>query len=367
MTEPVSSKPVRERHPWSAATWLSAAALLVALIAAFASVFAWYQVAVTARLEAGSQRTVVDRVAADYQSLKQAQDVYDARFDEFAGRLAALAEETRAMLAEGDDAREQALAGLRASFEELSASVRQVYAEIGRSVDTWMLEEAEQLLLLAHQRLALVGDADLAATALRLADGKLEEIGDPVLSPVRQHIADELAALDALPDADIEGAALRLSALSASVPNLPLSRDMERPEWQTGEAEPVPEETAGGVERFAREVLDDLGNLVRIRRVDEATMPKLKPVQRFLVHENLRMHLLLAQQALLRGHGELYRENLDAASDWATRYLATEMQPVVALREEIEALRALPLDRELPSIAESLARLRAVMAERATP
>lgn len=350
----------------SAVAWLALVALVVAILAAIAAGYAWYQSAVTARLEAGDQRGVVERVAADFDEIRRVQAGFEQRFDSLGERLAGLESESAAALAQASRERGEAIAALRAEMESLSASVEQVYTDLGRSVDTWMLEEVEQLLLLANQRLALVHDAELAATALDLADAKLAEIGDPALVSVRERIADERAALAALPRLDVAGAALRVASLMETVPGMPLAQDMRRPAWERGEADvESTEDEGGGVERFAREVLDDLGNLVRVRRVDEARLPKLTPVQRFLVDENLRMKLSAAQLALLRGDGALYRQNLQAAADWARRYLHVDAEPVANLLVTIDQLAALPLDRELPSIDGSLAQLRKVKTERA--
>ncbi len=350
------------------ATWLALAALVVAVLAAGAAGYAWYQSAVTARLESVDQRNLVQRVAGEFDEIKQAQGQFEQRFDALGERLAALQSQTDAALAAASRERTEAIEALRGEVDLLSTSVEQVYTDLGRSVDTWMLEEAEQLLLLANQRLALVHDAALASTALRLADAKLAEIGDPRLTPVRERIAEELAVLGAMPRLDVSGAALRLAALMEEVPGMALAQDLQRPEWQSGEAPPDAEAdgSAGTMERFAREVLDDLGNLVRVRRVDEARLPKLTPVQRFLVHENLRLQLSGAQYALLRGDGELFRANLDAARQWAGRYLDVGAEPVRSLLDAIDEMSALPVDRETPSIAGSLEALRAVMLERAS-
>ncbi len=351
----------------SAVAWMALAALVVAVLAAIAAGYAWYQSAVTARLEAGDQRGVVERVADGFDDVRQAQAGFEQRFDALGERLAALESESAAALEQASRERRDALAEIRSEMEALSASVEQVYTDLGRSVDTWMLEEVEQLLLLANQRLALAHDAELAATALDLADAKLAEIGDPALVPVRERIANERAALAALPRLDVEGAALRLASLMETVSGMPLAQDMRRPEWESGDAPDEASSAAetGGVERFAREVLDDLGNLVRVRRVDQARLPKLTPVQRFLVDENLRMKLTAAQLALLRGNGALYRQSLQGASDWAQRYLHTDAEPVRQLLEALDQLAALPLDRDVPSVDGSLAQLREVMSERA--
>ena len=352
--------------PASAALWLAVAALVVALAAAVAAAVAFYQGAVTARLETGEQRGVVERLASEQGAAVERQAQLAMRVDDIGAHLDEFERSLSSALDQESSRRESALADFRAEFDALAGSVEQVYEDLGRSVDTWVLEEVEQLLLLANQRLTLAADTALAVAALEIADAKLGDIGDPALLPVRRQLAEELAALDRVPELDVDGAALRLGALMNNVGDLPLAQDMQRPEWQTGEATGgAGDDTgAGGVERLAREMLADLGNLVRVRRVDETRAPRLTTVQRFLVDENLRLMLASARQALLDGRAAVYRQDLEAAREWMTRYIAMDSDVAVNFGDELKALAALPVERELPPIDGSLALLRELIAER---
>jgi uroporphyrin-III C-methyltransferase len=345
--------------------WLAVAALVISLLAAGAAVFAWYQAAVTTRLEAGDQRGAVQRLSTDFEELKQSRTEVADQLEALRTRMTSLEQETQRSMQDEARERDASIAGFRSEFNELSASVERVYDDLGRSVDTWFLEETEQLLLLANQRLTLARDAALASTALRLADAKLEEIGDPALLPIRRQIAEELAALGALPSVDTSGAALRLSAAMENIESLPLAEDMQGPEWQSGDAvSPEPPADGEGVEHFARQVLADLGNLVRVRRVDETRMPKFTPVHRFLIHENLRLNLAAAQFALLRDDVVVYQTTLEAAREWTQRYFDSSAEPVTRVVDDLNQLAALPLDQELPSINRSLELLRDAITER---
>ena len=350
----------------SISPWIVGAALVISVLAALGAGLAWYQVAVTGRLEAGAQRGVLDRVAAGFDTLKTQQEESEASREALGQKLEALDSRVDSALQTEARARSEAIDAFRGEFDALTQSVEQVYRDLGRSVDSWILEETEQLLLLANQRLMLVQDAELAATALELADGKLEEVGDPALLPVRSQIAEELAALAEVPRLDVSGATLRLQAMSENIDGLALSQDRERPEWQAGEA--PGSETSGedtdGVGEFARQVIKDLSGLVRVRRVDETRLPKLTPVQHFLVNENLRLKLAGARYALMRGYPEVYRQDLQAAKEWTLKYFDPQSDAVGRFVEEIDSLSALPLDRDLPDISGSLKLLREQIDER---
>ncbi len=358
MQQPNSQSPAAPPTITDKLAW---AALGLSLAAFGAAGFAWYRVEVTQALESGAQRALVERVAAGHDAVVSTQDTLRRDLGEVADTVDGLAVELRDALREEAGVRQQSMDGFRREFDALSASLERVYEDIGRSVDTWLLEEVEQLLLLANQRLTLAGDVPLAISALRLADEKLGEVGDPALVPIRAAISDELAALAAVPQVDVTGAALRLNALVAGVVDLPLGEDMRRPQWQ--QAEQGDEAGAASEGGIGRQLFEDLSRLVKVRRTDDTQLPKLGPVQRFLVDANLQSMLRSAQGALLESRAELYRAALADAGDWLGRYFAGDDPAVAAAARTISELASLPLGADIPAVDGSLAMLRQHMRE----
>ncbi len=360
-----NSSPVLSR-PGRSVIWMGALALTFSLLALGAAVSSWYQVAVIARLEAGSQRGVIDRVAGEFDDIKAEQQTANERIGALGPAMSRLENDVSRAISSEADQRAGEFARFRTEFDTLSRSVEKVYEDLGRSVDTWILEETEQLLLLANQRLTLVSDVGLAVTALQLADEKLEEIGDPALLPVRKQIASELAELTAVPRVDIPGIALRILAQIDLVERLPLSEDMNRPQWERGESAVVDGESeeVGSLESAGRQILSDLGRLVRIRKVDDTRLPKLKPVQRFLVNENLKVMLNVAQYSLLRGQAEIYQRNLANAVRWFEGYYDTDDELCIRFLAELTLMQEVPLSATLPPVNASLELLRRHIRER---
>ena len=103
------------------------------------------------------------------------------------------------------------------TVESLAAQLVDVRAELARfganDRESWLLAEAEYLLRLANQRLIMAGDAASAQALLSSADNILRELDDAGLHEVRGAVADDLAAVRAVPQVDVEGIYLRLSAL----------------------------------------------------------------------------------------------------------------------------------------------------------
>lgn len=356
---PPGAAPV-SRSPFA---WVAVALSLAALAAA---AFAWYQVAVTARLEAVSQRGAVERMGGEFGAIERRQDALGEELREARAALAESRAEIDAALAEERRARGAERDALRDELAALSDSLEKIYTDLGRSVDSWRLEETGRLLLLANRRLALSGDFELAMTALRLADAELEQIADPALLPVRKRIAAELAELAAAPRVDVSGAALKLLELVDVVERMPLSEDGDAPEWERESpgAGGDGEESTGELARFGRQILDDFSALVRIRRVDETRMPKFDPVQRFLIDENLKALLHAAQYALLRRDAAVFKRNVDNAVRWIERYFDLEQELTRRVVADLQDLAALPLAAAPPPLGGSLELLRQQVRDR---
>ena len=87
----------------------------------------------------------------------------------------------------------------------LEATMERVPGISQKSRTAWMRSEAEYFLRIANAQLNLAGNVDVSLRALELADVQLRELADPALTPVREAISNERAALLAVPRPDAEG------------------------------------------------------------------------------------------------------------------------------------------------------------------
>ena len=191
---------------------------------------------------------------------------------------------------------------------------------------------------------------------------------------VRRVLAQELSALERVELPDISGIALDLSSLVQTVSALPLKGDGDRPDWiadaqadQSGKdsstASSFEKDELGFFAVWMSRLRDDLGSLIRVRRVDETQSPKLDNSERFLAFENLRLHLLVAQLAVLRSDQAVYEENLTTARTWLNDYFesSSESQRFDARLSE---LMQIDIAQVLPDISESLTLLRSQIGAR---
>jgi uroporphyrin-3 C-methyltransferase len=204
------------------------------------------------------------------------------------------------------------------------------------------LDEAELLLTLGEQRLRLAADLDGARRAHALAAGVLEGVDSPAALNLRQALAQERAALDAL-DADPRIAALAgLDAFARALP--------------PDDAAPAQgvdvDATAPWWERV-------LARLVQVRRADEALA--VSAHDRAAARIGLELELSLARTAAERRDADAYRAALSRAEQWLPRLWPGGG----GRRGELGRLRTLPLAPDLPTLGSTLQLLRAQRAGRA--
>lgn len=200
------------------------------------------------------------------------------------------------------------------------------------------LDEAELLLTLGQQRLQLAADLEGARHAYALAAGVLDGIDSPGALNLRQALAQERAALEAL-DADPRRVALqRLDALAAKLPDpaaLPRA--------------PAPAANAPWWDRV-------LARLVSVRRNDAPVA--IASEDREAGDIALQLELALARTAIERRDTAAMRAALTRADAWVLRLWPASPQRKTAL-DELRALRAAPLALDIPTLGSTLEQLRA--------
>jgi uroporphyrin-3 C-methyltransferase len=204
------------------------------------------------------------------------------------------------------------------------------------------LDELELVLGLAQQRLRLAGDLDGARRGYALAANLLDGIHDPAWLSLRQTLAQERSAVDALGADPRAIAAGRLQAFAATLPALPVTvaarDDAALPWWRRA---------------FAR--------IIDVRHADTAVA--IEPGDRAAGLAALQLELTLAQAAVERRDRDGYRNALARADAWTTR-LWPDSPQLRERRKRLRDLRELPLAINLPTLGTTLVQLRAM---RATP
>jgi uncharacterized protein HemX len=244
---------------------------------------------------------------------------------------------------------------------ELSGSVANLSGIVEGGRSRVQLAAIEQLLLLANDRLLLAHDVDGALRALNLADSRLATLKEPRLHTVREALAQEQAALAALPAADLGGATLALAQIMNSAPHFPLrARAPERFEPQLPDTAPPADGTFS--QRVWGAVKTALSAIFTLRRSEGPALRLLAPDEEAMAARILQLKLEGARLALLSGDGAALRDLAGSAADWLRTYYADSDPGVRAALTQLDRVAQLNLNPAPPDISRSLTLLRAQLA-----
>jgi len=330
--------------------------LALLLVLALAAALGWslleqrrLQAEIDSRLQAVEALGGRDQASLDELD-RRLQQQLQAGMSRLEGSMGELANDTGSL----DKAIESLRSELAAQRAELAG-----YAATDR--EAWLLAEVEYLLRLANQRLVMAGDTGAAQTLLGSADKILRELDEADLHGVRAAVAADLAAVRAVPVLDIEGVYLSLAALIEQAGQLEIFRLPEQPE----QASPPPAvDWQARLQQGYEQALAKLSSYIIIRRRDVPMQVLMDPQWEGLVRQNLRMLLEQAQVALLSGNGQLYRESLERAQHWVAEFFESDGAAARAMYAEIEQLRQVEVDVQLPDLSRSLQALDETMRER---
>ncbi|AXQ31236.1 hypothetical protein D0B54_22250 [Solimonas sp. K1W22B-7] len=289
---------------------------------------------------------LIDRLSHDLSGLESTAQKLDTR----QGDLAAMAQRSSSEVAEF---------GRR--IEEHDQVVGNLNEAVAGGRGRFVMASIENLLLLANDRLQIAGDVRSALVALQEADARIAGMRDPRLFNVRQALAEERAALQAVPQPDYAGAALTLSSLASRAAQMPL-RARAPDHYET--AMQAPAAAAPGTTRWQRlkqSVGQALHGMFTLRRNQGPAARLLAPQEEALVHQVLMLRLEAARVALLRGDTVSFRDACSGASRWLRDYFRAEDPAVQGALGELERLQPLELSPPLPELTRSLALLRAHM------
>jgi len=217
----------------------------------------------------------------------------------------------------------------------------------------WMLTEAESLLRFAQQRLLLAHDVRAALGLFVASDDLLKQMNDPAVFSVREALALDLGALQAVREVDVPGIYARLGALITGLDELRVQPAGERPAFRV-EA-PVPETQDAGATWWGS-LKTSLGQYFVITREANDAVPQLSAEQTWVLRETLRLKLEQARLALVQSRPELYQAALVEASTGIEALMQGASK--ASLLAELNTLRDLPIVTVVPSVNLGLTALR---------
>ncbi|WP_167855983.1 uroporphyrinogen-III C-methyltransferase [Natronospirillum operosum] len=241
---------------------------------------------------------------------------------------------------------------LDSTRDDLISLAERVSRESGPQEQDVMRLEIEYLLRTARHMSFLTGDLEQAENLLRQADRMLRDLNDLAYLPVREALAEDIQALRAVPRPDVDGIYFELAALASQAgqwewwPDNRFEPAAERPELA---------EDALWYERLGRELRD----LVNIRYRDDLGTERLTAPEFAQARTQFRLLMQQAQAALLQGRQSLYEASLEQAQEWVAQG-AGQIPRAEELQAQLDTLRSVEVQVEVPVIDRGLTRLRAL-------
>lgn len=223
--------------------------------------------------------------------------------------------------------------------------------QTGHTRDEWRILEAEFLVQLANDKLQLDHNVKQSLLLLQQADQRVRDLNDPNLLSLRKALAVDIAALQAIPEIDVQGLYLRLSALNDQLDQLPL---MNKPAQSTTPTEPQVDGQLPWWKKALNQTWQGLRQIVTVHYNEKGSLPLLMPDQQFFLYQNLHASLEKAMWGLLRQQPAIYQAALKEAEQWTKKYFLPDSPMTQNILTNLTQLQEISIAPTIPSSIESL-------------
>lgn len=257
---------------------------------------------------------------------------------------------------EAAEAREEAARERQAMYDEMQSN-RDDISEIQSHLDTANLRlsqdlyviEARDLVVAAGRKLWFDYDRNGAVQLLQHAKRVLEQSRQSHLIPLRQQLENDIELLNGLPEVDVEGLALRLSALRQQVRELPIQREQLDTRQVNNDENKVSSSFADWRSNLNAAWESFSEDFIRVQRTEEMPEMQLGAEQRSILKTQLDLQLQIAQQALLQRQAVNFEQAMDQAIDWIDSYYDAESAQVRHVLDALTQLREQNIEPEFPT------------------
>lgn len=314
-----------------------AAVWIVALLALGASGYSVWRTRAIEQGQADAQAAIGSQLGGRIDDVVRATEQRKREFDSLRARLSDADGVNKSVREE--------LLGLSERSRHLEDAVANLAERRQSGRDALAMNEAEFLLQLAAERLALFHDVQAAITAYGLADSALAAAQDPVFATVRQTIGAERQALEASKPLETRGALDALERQRANLAHLPLPQPAV-----DGAAAP------SRWQRF-------FGQFVHVSHDGGSDPTQRRDVG--LTRSLTELDLRSAEAALLARDADAYKAALARARAGIEAIYDTKAEPTQDALTELDRLAAAPFAPTLPELGSALKELRNLRATRA--
>lgn len=332
---------------------LSVFAILLSLTALGAGGYNWYDANINGKLDEASVAVDVAAIGGQVSRIGDTVTSLQAQQNNVVTQ-----EQLVSRLLEANSATDLRFRDIGQSQQTLFTAVEKINSGLERGVNQFVIDEVSQLLKLANNTILFSGNVESARNALKLADLQLKELSDPRYSVVRKKINEEIGALNALEQVDVESLSVQLKSLSNRIPSLKLENDTPI----LGDADlalEVDDQTTG-IKQTAKKMLNDLIDLVHVQKIDKAPKPLLAPEQRYFLDQNIQLQLTKAELSIVQNRAAMYADSLNQVTAMLSDYFDANNAAVQDVQAKLNELKKVKLGQDLPSIVGSYTLLQSI-------
>jgi uroporphyrin-3 C-methyltransferase len=295
----------------------------------------------------------------------------------------------------------QAQAGKVAALEDTLRETQSQYSALEQAWQTFndsagddvLANDVERLLTIAQQQLRLAGSVSNAIVALETAQSRLARADRPRFASLQQAINGDLDRLRAVPAIDIPAQSSRIERLVGLVGKAPLlvpdaaARASVANGATAANATPAPAgalaeapspvdalpadaawwerwraEMASWPGRAGSTLVHELGDLIRVQRVDQPSALLLSPEQAQQLRSTLRQRLLTVQLSLLMRQPAVWKSELDTVMTTLDTYYDRRSADTLAAMNLARELAQTEISVPLPDVTDSLSAVEALRA-----
>jgi uncharacterized protein HemX len=259
------------------------------------------------------------------------------------------------------------LEGKLAEFQGQRVALEEMYRDLARAPDDWLLAEIEQTLNIASRELVLAANVRAALIALQAADQRLARADKLQVVQLRRAITQDMERLKALPLVDTVGISLKLDNLMALAATLPLAIPDSVARTPASREVRASDTTENIAVRFGRDLWFEMKQLIRIRELDNGDPALLSPQQSYFLRENFKLRLLSARTALIARDDVNYKEDIKLVRDMLNKYFDPKAKVNANAQAMLKQFSENAVSIAPPDITNSLNAVRAARAARERP
>ncbi|MCW8935184.1 MAG: uroporphyrinogen-III C-methyltransferase [Gammaproteobacteria bacterium] len=244
------------------------------------------------------------------------------------------------------------LESLENQLQQTEVISQKAIAIVNRSQRDWALAEIDYLLKIAHQRIAVARDINGAIAALKGADSRLEQLGDLNLFNIRKQLANDIANLNAIHRADVNGISLALDQAIAYLPELPFKSIKDEIKIQFNEDVTVEQETVKEKD-FVDSVIDAVKQIGDIKVHRRSIQAASSADQQSSIEQLLRTYILGARLAALRFDQIQFIHEINQASEIIRLHYDESDNRIQQLQKTLLDYSALQLSPDLPELTKA--------------